>query len=138
MPCCIPSNRLRKHLEPILKVMKHAAQVPHYLEDEEEMTATFQNATFLKYPVDYPLKLTIKNVKRNWYGNGIINSNPKVPFCQFAGQPSSPKITNCKLFTRSITNEGLGFTFNGPNFWALHHNSAYSNIFARLLGIMQK
>ena len=115
--------------------MKYASQAPHYLETEEEMEATFQNATFLKYPIHFPLKLTLRNVKKTWYGDGIINNNPKIPFCQFLvpGTSSPNKITACNLFSRSITNEGLGFTFNGPNFWDMHHRSTYGNIFARIM-----
>ena len=131
--CCKVTNQLKDKLQPILKVMKYAAQPPHFMETDLEMNLTFQHAKFLNYPLAFPLPSTLDATWNNVYGDGVLNSNPKIPICRYSGTPSSPKITNCNLFYRSITNEGLGYTFNGPNFWALHSETPFSKLFSDIM-----
>ena len=67
------------------------------------------------------------------YGDGTINYNPIIPVCRYGGNPQYPKKTNCTLFSRSITNEGLGYNFNGANFWSLFQETSYTNVFSRIM-----
>ena len=131
--CCDVTQNVQTQLESILKVMKYAAQPPYYIETDEEMSLTFQNASFLEYPVSFPLPSSIDATSDKLYGDAVINYNPKIPICQYSDNPAYPKITNCSLFFRSITNEGLGYTFNGPNFWAMHRETSFSQIFANIM-----
>ena len=131
--CCHATARIKKHFEPILKIMKYAAQPPHFLESDEEMSLTFQNATFLGYNLQFPLKSSLKATKSRIYGDGTINYNPKIPFCQYSGNPKYPKKTDCALFSRSITNEGLGYNFNGANFWSLFQETPYTDAFSKIM-----
>ena len=114
--CCEATYHLRNKLKPILKMMKYASQPSHYTENPLETNMTFKDDDFLNYPLVLPLR--------------SINSNPKIPICQYSGKPLEPTVTNCNLFSRSITNEGLGHTFNGPNFWALYSDTPFTKIFA--------
>ena len=117
--CCRATHNLKDKLKPILKVMKYASQPPHYTESHLETNMTFEEENFLSYPLSLPLR--------------SINSNPKIPICQYSGKPSEPMVTNCNLFSRSITNEGLGHTFNGPNFWSLFSDTPFTKIFADIM-----
>ena len=117
--CCDATHHLRNKLKPILKIMKYASQPPHYAENNLETNLTFKDDNFLNYPLLLPLR--------------SINSNPKIPICQYSGKPLEPTVTNCNLFSRSITNEGLGHTFNGPNFWALFGDTPFTKVFADIM-----
>ena len=117
--CCETTRSLHDKLRPLLKVMKYAAQPPHYIETDEEMNLTFNNANFLNYPLSYPLPKIFRN--------------PKIPICAYDGIPENPRLTNCRLFSRSISNEGLGYTFNGANFWDLYNETLYTRIFADIM-----
>ena len=136
--CCNATTQLQNQLEPILKVMKFAAQPPHFIETDEEMSLTFQNATFLGYPLQFPLKsssskLSFRITRDMFYGDGVVNYNPKIPICQYLGNPTNPMKTDCTLFSRSVTNEGLGYTFNGANFWSLYRETPYTEIFSKIM-----
>ena len=131
--CCNAITRLKDQLEPILKIMKYAAQPPHFIETDEEMSMTFGNATFLGYPLKFPLKSSWWATEDMTYGDGTINYNPKIPFCQYSGNPPNPKKTNCNIFARSITNAGLGYNFNGAKFWSLFRETPYTNTFSKIM-----
>lgn len=75
--CCKATHHLQSQVEPILKVMKYAAQPPHYMEDDQDMASTFQNASFLNYPLVLPVP------NNRFYGDGVYNYNAKIPICQF-------------------------------------------------------
>ena len=117
--CCKPTVQMQDKLKPILKIMKYASQPPHFTESSLETNLTFEDVDFLKYPLALPLRST--------------NSNPKIPICQYSGKPTEPMIVNCNLFSRSITNEGLGHTFNGPNFWAMYSETQYTKLFSDIM-----
>ena len=131
--CCNATKRLQNQLEPILRIMKYATQPPHFVETDEEMSLTFKNATFLGYPLKFPLKSSLEVTEDHVYGDGALNYNPKIPVCQYSGSPQYPTKSNCKLFSRSITNEGLGYTFNGANFWCLYHDTPYAKAFSKIM-----
>ena len=133
IPCCKATNQLRNKLLPILKVMKYAAQPPHFIEDDLEMNLTFKHGNFLKSPLVFPIPSNLDATGDRVYGDSVLNSNPKIPLCQYSGNPEYPSITKCDLFSRSITNEGLGYTFNGPNFWAMHAETPYTRIFSDIM-----
>ena len=81
----------------------------------------------------FPLKSSLEDTADQVYGDGTVNYNPKIPICQYSGKPQYPTKSNCKLFSRSITNEGLGYTFNGANYWCLYHETPYAKAFSNIM-----
>ena len=62
------------------------------------------------------------------------NLNPRVFMCQYAREPNEMlmKYDNCDLFRLSLTNGGLGYTFNQADFWDLYTSTWYTKEFAKI------
>ena len=65
-----------------------------------------------------------------------INKNPRVYNCQYAREPK--QIVNeygepfCDLFHNSLTNGGVGYSFNQADFWDLYSPTWYAKEFANI------
>ena len=95
-----------------MKLMKFTKQSPVYLEDDEEHTSVFN-----------------KDVMKKFEFIGIdnhIRSNAFISMCSFEGNPKEMKLDNCKLFKRSFTNKGIGYTFNNEIESTLMKRDLYS------------
>ena len=60
------------------------------------------------------------------------NLNPRVFMCQYAREPKVMNTYNCDLFQVSLTNGGLGYTFNQADFWDQHSSTWYTEEFAKI------
>ena len=60
------------------------------------------------------------------------NANPRIFMCRYA---ASGKLLppNCNLFKTSITNQGIGYSFNVANFWDIFSHTKYTNLFAKIM-----
>ena len=120
--CCKLSQILQPDLIPIaLQVMKYAIQPVAYL--DYDIQPIFKNLSFLMYDniaEDFPDKL-------------IRNRNSRIPLCKYAGNPRVFDERKCKLFYNSLTDEGIGYTFNNVNFWNFFKKYNYSETFAEIM-----
>ncbi len=108
--CCALSRVMRQEQELSMKVMKQAMQPPHFLGNKEERESDLKDAVRV---LPYPLK-PLEEELEEW------NSNPRIHMCQYDNQPAEDSMHLCKLFVRSYTNEGFGYTFNNRLFWNKH------------------
>ena len=60
------------------------------------------------------------------------NRNPRVFMCQYAREPKQMYSENCDLFQISMTNGGLGYSFNQADFWDLYSSTWYTKEFAKI------
>ena len=60
------------------------------------------------------------------------NRNPRVFMCQYAREPKQMTYKNCDLFQISMTNVGLGYSFNQADFWDLYSSTWYTKEFAKI------
>ena len=60
------------------------------------------------------------------------NVNPRIFMCQYAREPETMDFSNCDLFQVSLTNGGLGYSFNQADFWNLYSSTWYANEFAKI------
>ena len=63
------------------------------------------------------------------------NQNPRILMCQFSeGKPVDVMIPKeCQVFHLSMTNAGIGYTFNNANFWNIFAKTNYTTMFAKLM-----
>ncbi len=123
--CCNFLRHVHDKLESTLKVMKYAQQPPHFYDSLDEIAATFGNGSILEYNTLLNKSQTLEYVRSNF--------NPLVMMCRYAGQPETMTMTGCDLFRRSITNEGIGYTFNQAKFWDTYKDNDYNQMFARVM-----
>ena len=96
--CCSITKLIDTELEAVLKVMKYSVQPLAYKDtDTKSVMGDFK---FLEYETedDKPME------DKNW--------NPQIPICIYAGKPDSLDPEQCNMFHASITDDGIGFTFN--------------------------
>ena len=110
-----------------MKILKYSVQSPVVQEPLKEITDIFGNLGFLgpyKNVTRYP-KLVPRLLKTDF--------NARILMCRYAGKPSTMRPTNCDLFKRVVTNEGLGYSFNQAPFWWLFSKSSYTEHFAKIM-----
>lgn len=127
--CCMMFEELLQNqdLKTILKVMKYSIQPVSFIDPLNEFLEAFDNLDFLPYN-----NLT-SHTKMGHVGNLMeTNYNPRVWMCSYAGNPKlSPKY--CNLFRNSMTNDGIGYTFNNANFWDIFSKTNYTKTFAKIM-----
>ena len=122
-PCKL-ANLLSNNLEAILPVMKYSMQPPHFTESKEEFWSSFENAkSLLGFNVLEDFEGNFSTIKPSY------NLNPRIFLCNYNKENAEPSPTNCKLFHRSYTTEGFGYSFNNGNFFKRHRDNVYNNIF---------
>ena len=124
--CCEMSKGLNKFIPQIFKVMKYARQPPHAIESVEDLLATFEDDSRLESLIGFPT-FGLKEKE------ALYVSNPAVTMCQYAGKPVEWGIENCMLLQRSITNLGLGYSFNNVDFWNLYQKTAFNQTFSDVM-----
>ena len=60
------------------------------------------------------------------------NQNLRIFMCQYAREPAPLYYYNCNLFQTSLTNRGLGYSFNQADFWDLYSSTWYTKEFANI------
>ena len=60
-----------------------------------------------------------------------LNWNSRIIMCQYA-EPYLYFTSVCELFHMSLTNRGIGYTFNQADFWDLHTSTWYTKQFAKI------
>jgi len=113
--------------EAVLKIMRYAMQPPIYQEKLEEITDIYGNLSFLGpyQNVTHVTKLTNKLMKTDF--------NARILMCRYAGVPSTLNPSNCNIFQRSLTNEGLGYSFNHANFWDIFAETPYTKLYSQIM-----
>ena len=63
------------------------------------------------------------------------NKNPRILMCQYGeGKPVKIMVPkDCQAFHTSMTNAGIGYTFNNANFWDIFTKTNYTNLFAKIM-----
>ena len=110
-----------------MKVMKYSIQPGLFYQPLDDILEEFGNLAFLG---DFG-NLT-ESEQSSLSGRFKFNFNPRVFMCQYAREPKLMKQYNCDLFQVSLTNGGLGYSFNQANFWDLYSSTLYTNEFARI------
>ena len=96
--CCSITKLIDTELEAILKVMKYSVQPLAYKDsDAKSVMGDFK---FLEYETEDEKQMADKN----W--------NPQIPICTYAGKPDSFDPEQCNMFQPSISDDGMGYTFN--------------------------
>ena len=124
-PCCkVGRTVLKPELIPtLLKVMKYAVQPVRYF--DKDIKEIFGDLSFLEYGTfvqDEKFQLMAQT-----------NKNSRIPMCKYAGNPKEFDPKKCQLFHVSFTDEGIGYTFNGVNFWNSFQHFNYSRKFATIM-----
>ena len=125
--CCQLLNMFSLDYEAVLKIMRYAMQPPIYQETLEEITDIYGNLSFLGpyQNVTHVTKLTNKLMKTDF--------NARILMCRYAGVPSTLNPSNCNIFQRSLTNEGLGYSFNHANFWDIFAETPYTKLYSQIM-----
>ena len=116
---------LKNKLPVILKVMKYSIQPVLFKEPLKDFLEVFDNLDFL----GYNNFTKFDNFRRNLME---VNLNPRIYMCQFAGQPKTKSPSNCDMFHPSLTNAGIGYSFNKANFWDIFSQHPYTNLHAKI------
>ena len=125
--CCKMFATLKDQVEIVLKIMKYSIQPSLYHEPLDEFLESYDNLEFLPY----------KNLTTYIRENGAkklmeSNTNPRIFMCRYAGEGKLlPQ--NCNLFHTSLTNQGIGYSFNIANFWDIFSHTRYTNLFAKIM-----
>ena len=125
--CCQMLNMFKRDYKSTMKILKYSVQSPVVREPLKEITDIFGDLSFLgpyKNVTRYP-KLVPRLLKTDF--------NARILMCRYAGKPSTMRPTNCDLFKRVVTNEGLGYSFNQAPFWWLFSKSSYTEHFAKIM-----
>ena len=106
-----------------MKVMKYSMQPTLFQESLEDFLEVFDNLDFLG---------GFSNLTKS--GQFLIkeNYNPRLFMCQYAREPEDMHWDNCDLFQVSLTNGGLGYTFNQADFWNIYFPTKYTKEFAKI------
>ena len=125
--CCKMFATLKDEVEIVLKIMKYSIQPPLYHEPLDEFIESFDNLEFLPY----------KNLTTYIKENGVkklmeTNTNPRIFMCRYSGVDKLLP-PNCNLFHMSLTNQGMGYSFNVANFWDIFSHTKYTNMFAKIM-----
>ena len=113
-------------LSTILKVMKYSIQPAVVHESLEDFLESFDNLDFLSF--------------NNWtrysrtkrFHLTEVNLNPMVYSCNYAQREKSLN-NNCTLFHHSLTNDGMGYTFNNANFRDMYSTTSYMDLFSKIM-----
>ena len=128
--CCQLSKNLQNELAIVLKIMKYSIQPAVFYEPLEDFLKSYDNLDFL------PFKSLINSTDIADRNLMEYNPNPRVLMCQYAKhEPFSPvsEPKNCQLIHTSITNGGIGYTFNSANFWDMFYKTNYTRTFAKIM-----
>ena len=49
------------------------------------------------------------------------------------GEPKTFRLNNCQLFSRSITNEGFGYSFNNIDYWLMYQKNNFTETFSDIM-----
>ena len=106
--------------------MKYSKQPALFSEPFEDFLDVFGNLDFLGFNnlTKFGNYLLERLVERNW--------NSRVFMCQYARDPTEMAHHNCDLFQFSLTNGGLGYTFNQADFWDQYSSTWYMKDFAKI------
>eukprot|EP00095_Tigriopus_kingsejongensis_P009175 maker-scaffold145_size311916-snap-gene-1.10 protein:Tk09175 transcript:maker-scaffold145_size311916-snap-gene-1.10-mRNA-1 annotation:"GE16304" len=119
--CCRMRERFENELELILKIMQHGQQPPVFRSSIPELGMVQRDASLaLPYTLVGDSSRPAK-----------VNLNPRVFECQYNKIPSYPTPNNCNWFSRSFTDEGIGYSFNTGPFWDHHQVTDYNSLFYR-------
>ena len=124
--CCKMSRIIQGHLPIILKVMKYSIQPVLLEEPLEDFIGAFDNLKFMHYNNLTTFGEQRKKLMEN-------NFNPRVFMCKYAQMPKHMKPSNCKIFYTSLTNEGIGYSFNKANFWDIFSKTPYNELYAKIM-----
>ena len=105
--CCSITKLIDTELEAVLKIMKYSVQPLAY--KDSDMKSVMGDFKFLQYETVDEKQMDDKN----W--------NPQIPICTYAGKPDSLDPEQCNLFQASITDDGVGYTFN--RYVTLHNST---------------
>ena len=111
----------------VMKVMKYSMQPVLFEEPLEDFLEVLDDLDFLG---------GFSNLTKS--GQVLMNKNlnPRVFACQYAREPkemiSYYGKPRCDLFHHSLTNGGLGYSFNQADFWDLYSSTWYTKEFAKI------
>ena len=119
-------NAFQNELETVLKIFRYSIQPPVYKETMKELTEIYGNFSFLHYD-------NVTGISK--LETTFMTSNPdaRVFLCKYAGKIELLNPNSCDLFSRSITNEGFGYSFNMANFWDIFSNASYNQNFSNIM-----
>ena len=130
-PCCQLSNQFLTNIDDklvptLLKIMKYAVQpITAFI---PKVAVDLPNLEFLSYNI----RKVTANDPGNWRTQ--INHNSRIPMCGYAkGNLEKEDWKTCDMFHLSMTDEGIGYTFNGINFWNLMKATKYMKTFASIM-----
>ena len=127
--CCKMSQLIQNQLATILKIMKYSIQPPVFYEPLEDFLKSYDNLDFL------PFNNLSKFNSREQRNLMEYNENPRILMCQYGeGKPVKIMVPkDCQAFHTSMTNSGIGYTFNNANFWDIFTKTNYTNLFAKIM-----
>ena len=127
--CCKMSQLIQNQLPTILKIMKYSIQPPVFYEPLEDFLKSYDNLDFL------PFNNLSKFNSREQRNLMEYNENPRILMCQYGeGKPVKIMVPkDCQAFHTSMTNSGIGYTFNNANFWDIFTKTNYTNLFAKIM-----
>ena len=127
--CCKMSQLIQNQLATILKIMKYSIQPPVFYEPLEDFLKSYDNLDFL------PFNNLSKFNSREQRNLMEYNKNPRILMCQYGeGKPVKIMVPkDCQAFHTSMTNSGIGYTFNNANFWDIFTKTNYTNLFAKIM-----
>lgn len=125
--CCKMFQVFEKELEIVLKIMKYSIQPSSYHEPFDKFLESYDDLDFIPY----------RNLTRFINKPGVrqlmeTNTNPRIFMCKFAKKGLLlPR--QCNLFHISLTNQGIGYSFNMANYWDIFTHSRFTDLFAKIM-----
>ena len=112
----------------VMKVMKYSMQPALLEEPMEDLLKVLDDLNFLGGFSNLTKRVPFGLLKENF--------NPRVFGCQYAREPEEMWDYNgkpkCDLFHHSLTNGGIGHSFNQANFWDIYSSTWYTKEFAKI------
>ena len=124
--CCAALTKFENQLDTVLKVFSYSLQPPSYSEELADIYGIYGNLSFLG---PYTNVTDVPKQETQLLGT---NQNARVLMCKYLGEVDHFSPSKCKLFHRSITTEGIGYTFNNANFWNIYSDTEYNVKFASI------
>ena len=124
--CCVMLQMIQKRMPTVMKVMKYSIQSARFQEPLDDFLESVNNLNLLPYN-----NLTSFRSKEKYRQLMDITPNPRVFICSYMQQERLlPPF--CNLFHASITDNGIGFTFNNVNFWDMFSSTEFTKNFAEI------
>ncbi len=116
--CCLLEREIQSNYKAVLRLMKYVYQpAGRRVRERSELRELAGVAEAL----GYPRPLSAADGGDGWH------SDPAFVACKFG--TAVPLTSDCRLFAKSFSTAGVGYTFNAPPFWDVYRRSDSAGAF---------